>query len=98
MAAIRVTPEELNTQGQALIGYAGDIRDLLAQIDAKINEIIDGWDGLAQDSYFNMYETMKESLNQFPELVDSLGNATTGAADAFAQVDEGLQSSFNGAM
>ena len=65
MASIRVTPEELSTQGNELINYAGDLADTLSLIDGKIGEIIAGWDGLAQDAYFNMYETMKESLDKF---------------------------------
>jgi len=98
MAGIRVTPEELSTQGNDLITYAGNLADTLSLIDGKISEIIAGWDGLAQDAYFNMYESMKQSLDKFPELVESLGNATVSAADAFASVDEQLQSGFNSAM
>lgn len=97
MASIRVTPEELSTQGGDLIGYAGDLSEILTQIDSKINEIIGGWDGLAQDAYFDMYTTMKESLNQFPTLVESLGQATQGAAEAFSTVDSELQSGFQSA-
>ena len=73
MASIRVTPETLETEGNDLIGYGGDLADILSSIDSKINEIIDGWDGLAQDAYFDMYTSMKESLDKFPELVNSLG-------------------------
>ena len=98
MAGIRVTPEELSTQGNDLITYAGNLADTLSLIDGKISEIIGGWDGLAQDAYFNMYESMKQSLDKFPELVESLGDATVSVADAFAQVDEQLQSGFNSAM
>lgn len=98
MASIRVTPETLNAQGQDLIGYAGDMGDILSTIDGKINEIIDGWDGLAQDAYFEMYQTMKQSLDKFPELIDSLGQATVGAAEAFGSVDEQLQSGFKSAQ
>lgn len=94
MASIRVTPETLNSQGQDLIGYASDLAEILSSVDTKINEIIEGWDGLAQDAYFDMYSTMKESLDKFPELVDALGQATTGAAEAFSTVDEQLQSGF----
>ena len=96
MASIRVTPETLSSQGSDLVTYAGDLQDILDMIDGKINEIVDGWDGLAQDAYFDMYEQMKESLKQFPELVDSLGQATIAAADAFARVDEDLQAGFKG--
>ena len=98
MASIRVTPETLETEGNDLIGYGGDLADILSSIDTKINEIIDGWDGLSQDAYFDMYTSMKESLDKFPELVNSLGEATVSSAQAFASVDEELQSSFKGAQ
>ena len=98
MANIRVTPETLNSQGNDLIGYAGDLAEILSSIDGKINEIMDGWDGMAQDAYFDMYTTMKESLNKFPELVNSIGEATVSAAEAFSMVDEQLQSSFKSAL
>lgn len=98
MASIRVTPETLESEGNDLIGYGGDLADILSSIDTKINEIIDGWDGLAQDAYFDMYSSMKESLDKFPELVNSLGEATVSSAQAFASVDEELQSNFKGAQ
>ena len=98
MASIRVTPETLNSQGNDLIGYAGDLSDILSSIDSKINEIIDGWEGLAQDAYFDMYTTMKQSLDKFPELVNSLGEATVSSAEAFASVDEQLQGGFKSAQ
>ena len=97
MASIRVTPETLESQGNDLVGYAGDLSDILSSIDSKISEIIDGWDGLSQDAYFDMYTTMKQSLDKFPELVNSLGEATVAAAQAFGSVDEQLQSGFKSA-
>lgn len=98
MASIRVTPETLNSQGNDLIGYSGDLADILSSIESKINEIIDGWDGLSQDAYFEMYTTMKQSLDKFPELVNALGEATVSSAEAFASVDEQLQSGFKSAQ
>ncbi len=95
MASIRVTPETLSSEGKDLIAYGGDLADVLKSIDGKIQEIIGGWDGLAQDAYFDMYTTMKTSLDQFPELVNSLGEATVSAADAFSSVDEQLRSGFS---
>lgn len=98
MASIRVTPETLSTQGNDLVGYAGDLSDVLGLIEKKINEIIGGWDGLAQDAYYDMYATMKKSLDEFPKLVNSLGEATVGAAGAFSNVDDQLQGSFKSAQ
>ena len=98
MASIRVTPETLSAQGSDLVGFANDLGDTLKSIDSKISEIIDGWDGLAQDAYYEMYTTMKQSLDKFPELVNALGEATISAAEAFSSVDEQLQSGFKSAQ
>ncbi len=97
MANIRVTPETLDDQGTALGGYADELAGVLRSIDAKITEINEGWDGLAQNAYLDMYSVMKEGLDQFPELVRALGQATKAAAEAFSAVDEQLQSSFQSA-
>lgn len=94
MANIKVTPEELSAQGDELIGYAGELSDILKQVDAKIRAIDDGWDGCAQQGYTGMYEEIKQSLDQFPGLVETLGTAAKSAAEAFSSVDEQLQSGF----
>lgn len=96
MATIRVTPETLEQQGSELVNHAGDLSDILAKVDGKINEIIDGWDGLAQDAFYDLYVNMKESLDKFPEIVKSLGSAAQGAAKAFSQMDEELSNNFKG--
>ncbi len=96
--SIRVTPETLNSQGNDLIGYAGDLGEILSSVNTKINEIIDGWDGLAQDAYFDMYTNMKDSLDKLSELVNALGEATVSAATAFGGVDEQLRDGFKSAQ
>lgn len=95
MASIRVTPETLESQGNDLIGYAGNLAEILSSINSKISEISDGWDGLSQEAYYSMYGEMKQSLDKFPELVESLGQATISAAQAFGSVDEQLKSGFS---
>lgn len=95
MANIRVTPETLNEQGNDLIGYAGDLQEILDKVNSKVTEIINAWDGLAQDAYYELYTSLKESLDKFPGLVYSLGTATVNSAEAFATTDETLKNEFN---
>ena len=94
MTDIKVSPALLDAQGKALIDFAGELDGILNKINGKINEISEGWSGLAEQGYLEMYEKMKESLNKFPELVNSLGDATVKSAEAFSSVDETLQNSF----
>ena len=94
MANIKVTPEELESQGEALVGFSQNIADILGDVDKKVAEIDNGWDGLAQDGYIDMYLEMKKSLDEFPKLVNALGEATKAAAKAFSSVDEELRNGF----
>ena len=94
MANIRVTPEQLESQGRDLHGMADELNEIMHAVDAKINEIIAGWDGLAQDAYYDMYQQMRAMLVKFPELVDLISQATIASAQAFSQVDEELRNSF----
>ena len=95
MAIIKVTPETLQSQGEELNSYAASLEEILSDIDKKIVEITQGWEGLAEDAYFSMYEDMKKSLAEFPKMVDSLGETTKSAAQAFARVDDDLKKAFN---
>ena len=51
-----------------------------------------------KDAYYEMYAYMKESIDKFPKLVNSLGQSTASSAQAYASVDEELQSSLKGAL
>lgn len=98
MANIRVTPETLESQGNELVSFASELESILSQINSKIEEIIDAWDGLAQDAYYDMYTTMKTSLDQFPVLVNNLGDVTVQTAQEFSSLDDSLSSAFKSAM
>lgn len=96
MANIRVTPEELEQQGNDLVSMGEELDQILANVDSKIMEICDAWDGLAQDAFLTSYTEMKETLKNFPLIVDGLGKQTIAAAQTFGEVDSQLSSSFSG--
>lgn len=98
MASIRVTPETLETQGNELVGYSEELKEILDKVNSKIDEIIGEWDGLAQDAFYDMYTSMKSNLDQFPEVVYAIGNASISAAKAFDEVDQQLQGTFNSSL
>lgn len=59
---------------------------------------MDGMDFRKMHTMYDMYTSMKSSLDKFPELVNSLGEATVSSAGAFAEVDEQLQNGFKSAQ
>lgn len=97
MANIRVTPEELQEQGNQLVSLAqNEIVNLLSQIDSQINTICDSWDGMAQDSFLQSYQEMKQTLDVFPQIVEGIGQQAIAAAQVFGEADQQLSSTFKG--
>lgn len=95
MAELRVTPEELQQQGNTLKQYGEDLENTVNQIDALIKEIDSGWDGLAQTSYTDTYEELKKTLDQVYDCVQNLGEATTKAGEAYLQADQEIANAFS---
>ena len=97
MANIRVTPEELQEQGNQLVSLAqNEIVNLLSQIDSQINTICDSWDGMAQDPFLQSYQEMKQTLDVFPQIVEGIGQQAIAAAQVFGEADQQLSSTFKG--
>lgn len=94
MASIKVTPEELKTQGESIVKMGDEIETKMTTLDTTINTVVSEWDGLAQDAFLEAYNELKETLKQFPVIVNGIGTQVVSAADTFAQTDTDLSSAF----
>lgn len=92
---ITITPQELTGYGNQLVTYAGDLTNVIDNINTLVGQITEGWSGLAEKAYYEMYEQLYNSLKSFPEMVSGLGQATKDAAEAFSQTDTSLQTAFS---
>ena len=70
----------------------------MAALKAKIDEITGNWEGAAQSSFIetfesDMYPIMKDTL---PEVLEGIASQMNGAADALEQADEEIANAFRG--
>ncbi|ROR31750.1 WXG100 family type VII secretion target [Mobilisporobacter senegalensis] len=94
MASIKVTPEELKTQGESIVKMGEEIDTKVTTLDTTINTVVNEWDGLAQDAFLEAYNELKETLKQFPLIVNGIGTQVVQAADTFGQTDSDLSGAF----
>ena len=94
MASIKVTPEELSTQGKSIVTMGEELSTMMTTLETTINTVVGEWDGLAQDAFLETYNGMKDTLKKFPEIVNGIGTQVVGAADAFERTDSELSSIF----
>ncbi len=96
MATLRVTPEELREQGNTMKNYGDQLVELFDSVTSLVNQIDGEWDGLGQNGYTEMYDSLKDSLKQAGECVQQLGEATVQAAQAYEDADQQIANSFSG--
>ena len=98
MAQIRITPEELRNGAEFLEQKLEAINGEVAALKSKIDEVTGNWEGAAQSSFVerfesDMYPILKETL---PEVITGLAAQMDGAADALEQTDEEVAKAFRG--
>lgn len=95
-ARITITPEELRTASSNFATKAGELREILTYLRQQVNSLESTWDGAAQDQFFLTFEEMAKTMDQFPEVVDGIGQQLTAVANTLEQTDEELASSLKG--
>lgn len=95
---ILMTPEELNQGAATLRGCYTEIEAQVRAINDKITEVCSNWEGAAQQSFFEQYESqMRPILTEtLPEVIEGIAKELEAAADAVTQTDETLASAFKG--
>ena len=90
--ALKMDYDLLENQGNDLKSLSEQIKEQLDNVAAKIREIDDNWDGLSQDAFVELYEDLKDGLNQAAEAVDGMGDFVVQSASAFRDADEQIAS------
>lgn len=90
MADFEMTPSELEATARVFNEKAEDMRNIVNEMSQQVDGLTSGWDGAAQDAFFETYEEMKQPMNQFSEILEQLANALTSFAEATVETDEQL--------
>ena len=98
MAQIRITPEELRNGADFLEQKLEAINTEISALKSKIDEVTDNWEGAAQSSFIqtfesDMYPIMKDTL---PEVITGIVAQLDGAAEAIEQADLEISKAFKG--
>ena len=95
-ARITISPEELRTASSNFANKAGEVREILDYLRNEVTRLESTWDGAAQDQFFMSYEEMAKTLDQFPEVVDGIGQQLSAVAQTLEETDQALADSLKG--
>ncbi len=95
---IMMTPQELNDGSAFLRQRLDAINQEVASLKSKIDDVVSRWEGAAQQSFINqfesdMYPILKDTL---PQVIEGVAGELDAAANAIRETDASLASAFKG--
>lgn len=95
---IRMTPDELRAAADFIMERKEAIAQEVASLKGKIDEVTGNWEGAAQSSFIETFESqLYPILNETaPQVMEGLSAQLKGGADAIEQADEEVAKAFRG--
>lgn len=93
---IKLTYADLEAVATSFKNKADEIDTMITELSQKMGELDGTWKGLTKDALFEQFETCKQSLAQFPELMVGFGERLNSAANTMRELDQQASSSFKG--
>jgi WXG100 family type VII secretion target len=95
---IMMTPQELNDGASFLRQRLDAINQEVASLKSKIDDVASRWEGAAQQSFINQFESdMYPILHEtLPQVIEGVASELDAAANAIRETDASLASAFQG--
>jgi len=90
MAQIKLSGDQLKTYASEITAMGAEFEAVLTAIKNTIDEINASWDGLASDSYVEMYDGMQETLAQLVPAIENIGKTVDSVADTWIETEQQL--------
>ena len=90
---IRMTPQELRDGATFLEQKKQDAMDILGQMQSRVVDIENNWEGAAQNSFVQTFEELYNQISQaLPQTVEGIESMLNGAAQGLEDADENIAS------
>ena len=93
---ITITPEELRSSSSTFASKAEQVTEILTTLKSEVDNLAESWAGAAQSQFFEAYEEMQETLNQFPVVLEGISNQLKVVADTLEETDASLRDALAG--
>ena len=93
---IKLTYSDLETVSGSFRTKADDLNTMINELSAKMSELEGTWQGETKEALYEQFETCKQSLAQFPELMVAFAERLDAAAQTMKELDSQGASSMRG--
>lgn len=95
---IMMTPQELNDGASFIRQRLDAINQEVASLKSKVDDITSRWEGAAQQSFINQFESDLYPIlrDTMPQVIEGVSSELDAAANAIRETDASLASAFKG--
>ncbi len=86
---IKITPEQVRQVANQFKQASQQSQEIVNRLQATMNNLQPDWEGITQQRFYGEYEQWRTSMNQFIQLLQSIGQQLDAIAERFAAVDRG---------
>jgi len=93
-----MTPDEIEDSARYLYDRQQEISQLVQQLDAKVREISERWEGQAQIAFLEQYDEMLFPVlnDTLPQVIYAMYQKLNGAAHTIRETDSQIAQVFRG--
>lgn len=94
MATVKLTTEQLMSEGQAIMGRVEELQSMVTQVNSMVSTMEGCWEGAACQAFVQAYEACQPALKQVPILMQGMGGQLSEAGSSFASDEQAARSDF----
>lgn len=91
MASIKVTSEELRSEGVRISNGAEDVNTLLAKLQAEVSDLAGRWEGAASGAFQDRFNAWQKGAREVHQAMTDIAAFLGQAADAYEQAEETIR-------
>lgn len=87
MTRIKITPEQIRQVASEFKGASNQSQEMVSRLSSTINGISPDWEGMTKERFYNEFQQWQQSMRQFVELLQNIGQQMDAIATRFEQTD-----------
>ena len=88
MARIKITPDQDRQVGSQFKQASQQSQEMVSRLQNTMNGMEPEWEGLTKERFYQEYEQWRNSMNQFVELLNGIGQQLDAIAARFEAADQ----------
>jgi len=84
---IKITPSQVRSVASTFKQKSQESQQMISQLESQVNAMQPEWEGMTSQRFYNDYQSWRNSMKQFSQLLESIGSQLDAIATKFEGLD-----------